>query len=90
MTSSGGTGSGEWQVAQLGDWFGNAGKTGPDGGSAVAVLKNSKHPKEAMEFLDWFNTQVPDLVPRASCRLLPLKTLRLLPSGPPSSVVRTS
>lgn len=62
MTSSGGTGSGEWQVAQLGDWFGNAGKTGPDGGSAVAVLKNSKHPKEAMEFLDWFNTQVPDLV----------------------------
>ena len=54
--------SGEWQVAQLGDWFGNAGKTGPDGGSAVAVLKNSKHPKEAMEFLDWFNTQVPDLV----------------------------
>lgn len=55
MTSSGGTGSGEWQVAQLGDWFGNAGKTGPDGGSAVAVLKNSKHPKEAMEFLDWFN-----------------------------------
>ncbi|MBT1175599.1 extracellular solute-binding protein [Bifidobacterium sp. LC6] len=62
MTSSGGTGSGEWQVAQLGDWFGNGGKTGPDGGSAVAVLKNSKHPKEAMEFLDWFNTQVPDLV----------------------------
>lgn len=62
MTSSGGTGSGEWQVAQLGDWFGNAGKAGPDGGSAVAVLKNSKHPKEAMEFLDWFNTQVPDLV----------------------------
>lgn len=62
MSSSGGTGSGDWQVAQLGDWFGNDGKTGPDGGSAVAVLKNSKHPKEAMEFLDWFNTQVSDLV----------------------------
>ena len=28
----------------------------------MAVLKNSKHPKEAMEFLYWFNTQVPDLV----------------------------
>ena len=28
----------------------------------MAVLKNSKHPKEAMEFLDWFNTQVSDLV----------------------------
>ena len=62
MSSSGGTGSGDWQVAQLGDWFGNDGKTGPDGGTAVAVLKNSKHPKEAMEFLDWFNTQVSDLV----------------------------
>ena len=62
IDSAGGTGAGEWKVTQLGDWFGNAGKTGPDGGSAVAVLKNSKHPKEAMEFLDWFNTQVPDLV----------------------------
>ncbi|NMM95139.1 ABC transporter substrate-binding protein [Bifidobacterium oedipodis] len=62
MDSSGGTGSGEWQVAQLGDWFGNKGKTGPDGGSGVAVLKGSEHPAEAMEFLDWFNTQVEDLV----------------------------
>ena len=40
----------------------------PDGGSAVAVLKNSKHPKEAMEFLDWFNTQVPDLVSQGLVR----------------------
>ena len=62
MTSSGGTGSGEWQVAQLGDWFGNGTKTGANGGSGVAVLKGSKHPAEAMEFLYWFNTQVDDLV----------------------------
>lgn len=62
IDSSGGTGAGQWQVTQLGDWFNNAGKTGADGGSGVAVMKGSKHKAEAMEFLDWFNTQVPDLV----------------------------
>lgn len=62
ISSSGGTGAGDWQVTQLGDWFGNEGKTGADGGSGVAVMKGCEHPAEAMEFLDWFNTQVPDLV----------------------------
>ena len=62
LDSSGGTGAGQWQVTQLGDWFGNSGKTGPDGGSGVAVLQTSKHPAEAMKFLDWFNTQVEGLV----------------------------
>ncbi|KAA8819673.1 ABC transporter substrate-binding protein [Bifidobacterium rousetti] len=62
MSSAGEASSGQWQVTQIGDWFGNGTKTGADGGSGVAVLKTSKHPKEAMEFLDWFNTQVPDLV----------------------------
>lgn len=61
QTSAGNTGVGDWRVAQLGDWFGNDSKTGPDGGSGVVVLKGSKHAKEAMEFLDWFNTQVADL-----------------------------
>lgn len=62
IDSAGGTGAGEWKVTQLGDWFGNGTKTGSDGGSGVAVLKGSKHPAEAMEFLDWFNTQIDDLV----------------------------
>lgn len=62
IDSAGGTGAGEWKVTQLGDWFGNGTKTGADGGSGVAVLKGSKHPAEAMEFLDWFNTQIDDLV----------------------------
>lgn len=62
IDSSGGTGAGDWRVTQLGDWFANDGKTGPDGGSGVAVLKGCEHPAEAMEFLDWFNTQVADLV----------------------------
>lgn len=61
QSSAGDTGKGEWRVTQIGDWFDNGGKTGSDGGSGVAVLKNSKHPAEAMEFLNWFNTQVEDL-----------------------------
>ena len=43
------------------DWFGNKGMTGPDGGSGVAVIKGCEHPAEAMEFNNWFNTQVDDL-----------------------------
>lgn len=62
IDSAGGTGAGEWKVTQLGDWFGNGTKTGADGGSGVAVLSGSEHPAEAMEFLNWFNTQVEDLV----------------------------
>lgn len=62
MDSIGDAGKGDWAVAQLGDWFANDGKTGPDGGSGVAVLKGCDHPKEAMEFLDWFNTQVDALI----------------------------
>ncbi|NEG70059.1 extracellular solute-binding protein [Bifidobacterium sp. BRDM6] len=62
MDSIGDSGKGNWAVAQLGDWFDNGGKTGPDGGSGVAVLKGCEHPKEAMEFLDWFNTQVDGLI----------------------------
>lgn len=61
MGSAGDAVAGQWKVALIGDWFGNAGKTGPDGGSGVAVLKGSKHAAEAMEFNDWFNTQVADL-----------------------------
>lgn len=61
MDSAGDTGVGDWRVAQLGDWFGNGDKTGPDGGSGVAVMKGCEHKAEAVEFLDWFNTQVADL-----------------------------
>lgn len=59
--SLGGVGKGEWRVAQVGDWFGNGKKTGPDGGSGLAILKTSKHPAEAIEFANWFNTQLDDL-----------------------------
>lgn len=51
---------GQWRVAQMIDINGT-GKTGPDGGSGVAVMKGCENPAEAMEFNAWFNTQVDDL-----------------------------
>ncbi|WP_026459959.1 extracellular solute-binding protein [Schaalia suimastitidis] len=51
---------GTWQVALLPD-FGEGVKTGPDGGSGVAVMKGCAHVAEAMEFNNWFNTQTADL-----------------------------
>lgn len=49
-----------WQVAKL-PKFGDKDMTGPDGGSAVCVIKGCEHKAEAVKFLDWFNTQVADL-----------------------------
>lgn len=51
---------GQWRVAQLPD-FGAGALTGPDGGSGVGVVKGCEHPAEAMQFNDWFNTQIDDL-----------------------------
>ncbi|WP_216378773.1 ABC transporter substrate-binding protein [Arcanobacterium phocae] len=51
---------GTWRVALLPD-FGEGVKTGPDGGSGVAVMKGCKYIDEAMEFNNWFNTQTADL-----------------------------
>ncbi|WP_334149385.1 ABC transporter substrate-binding protein [Microbacterium sp.] len=51
---------GQWRVAQLPD-FGAGALSGPDGGSGISVMKGCEHPAEAMEFNDWFNTQVDDL-----------------------------
>ncbi|MDD7384140.1 MAG: extracellular solute-binding protein [Actinomycetaceae bacterium] len=51
---------GQWAVAQLPD-LGDGAKTGPDGGSAVSVVKGCKYVDQAMQFNDWFNSQVDDL-----------------------------
>ena len=61
MDSMADKGKGDWRVAQIGDWFDNGEKTGPDGGSGVVALNGIKHKAEAMKFLDWFNTQIDDL-----------------------------
>ncbi len=52
--------AGQWRVAQL-PQFGDEPMTGPDGGSGVAVMQGCEYPAEAMEFNNWFNTQVNDL-----------------------------
>lgn len=60
--SMGGTDNeGNWAVALLPD-FGAGALTGPDGGSGVAVMKGCAYPEQAMEFNNWFNTQIDDLV----------------------------
>lgn len=53
--------AGSWQVAQLPD-FGAGQLSGPDGGSGVVVLSGCEYPEEAMEFNNWFNTQIDPLV----------------------------
>ncbi len=60
-TMAGTDNDGKWAVAQLPD-FGAGALTGPDGGSGVAVMKGCEHPEQAMEFNNWFNTQIDDLV----------------------------
>ena len=60
-TMAGTDNDGEWAVTQLFD-FGAGDITGPDGGSAVVVLSGCEHPAEAMEFLNWFNSQTDALV----------------------------
>lgn len=60
-TMKGTKNAGQWAVAQLPD-YGKGQVTGPDGGSGVAVLKGCKYADQAMQFNDWFNTQVSDLV----------------------------
>lgn len=52
--------NGQWRIVQLPS-FGGSDMTGPDGGSGVAVVKGCKYPAQAMQFNDWFNTQVNDL-----------------------------
>lgn len=58
---AGSANDGQWAVTEL-PKFGSEQLTGPDGGSGVAVLKGCEYPAEAMEFNNWFNTQIDDLV----------------------------
>ena len=50
-----GTGAGRWKVAPMPRWSGGFGSTAL-GGSSSAVLANSKHPKEALDFAVWMTT----------------------------------
>jgi multiple sugar transport system substrate-binding protein len=48
-------GSGKWGVAPMPTWE-DGYASGGHGGSSAAVLANSKHPAEALEFLSWMCT----------------------------------
>ncbi|PPL20120.1 ABC transporter substrate-binding protein [Microterricola pindariensis] len=58
---AGSANEGQWAVVEL-PTFGATQMTGPDGGSGVAVMKGCAHPAEAMDFNNWFNTQIDPLV----------------------------
>jgi multiple sugar transport system substrate-binding protein len=47
------TGAGKWRVAQLPQWKAGDRATANFGGSTLTVTSQSKHPKEAAEFLKW-------------------------------------
>ncbi|GHS87336.1 sugar ABC transporter substrate-binding protein [Actinomycetota bacterium] len=49
------SGTGKWAMAPLPNWDGSD-QTGIWGGSAMSVMADSKHPKEAAEFITWLNT----------------------------------
>ena len=47
---------GKWKMAKLPQWSAGEDVTGNWGGSATAVSVQSKHPKEAAQFIEWMNT----------------------------------
>ena len=48
--------AGKWAAAPMPQWNAGDAKAGNQGGSSVAVLRTSKHPYEAAQFLIWLNT----------------------------------
>ena len=49
-------GEGKWEVAPMQTWGDTGFGSSAIGGSTAAVLANSKHPKEALEFITWMTT----------------------------------
>ncbi|SDQ26130.1 multiple sugar transport system substrate-binding protein [Curtobacterium sp. UNCCL20] len=49
-------GEGKWKVAPMQTWGDSGFGSSAIGGSTAAVLANSQHPKEALEFITWMTT----------------------------------
>lgn len=49
-------GEGKWKVAPMQTWGDGGFGSSAIGGSTAAVLANSQHPKEALEFITWMTT----------------------------------
>ena len=47
---------GKWTAAEVPQWTAGEATNGNWGGSSTAVTTQSKHPKEALEFITWLNT----------------------------------
>ena len=48
--------TGKWVAAEVPNWEAGEASNGNWGGSSTAVTTQSKHPKEAVEFITWLNT----------------------------------
>lgn len=49
-------GKGKWKVAPMQTWNDTGFASSQQGGSSAAVLANSQHPKEALEFITWMTS----------------------------------
>ncbi|GAA2542088.1 extracellular solute-binding protein [Winogradskya consettensis] len=74
---------GKWAAAPMPQWDTAAPKTGNWGGSATAVTTQSKHPKQAAQFIQWLNTDP------AAIKLL-ASTANVYPATIDSSAALTS
>jgi multiple sugar transport system substrate-binding protein len=52
------SGSGDWRVAPMPQWTAGANDYGQWGGSTTAVFKDTKHPRSALKFALWMNTDL--------------------------------
>lgn len=55
------SGAGKWKVAQLPHFDAGTTTVGQNGGSLAAVLKGCQYPAQAVEFMDWWSTNVDGL-----------------------------
>lgn len=54
-------GTGKWAVAQIPQFTDGEHSVGQNGGTIAAILKGCEHPAEAVEFANWFTTNVDGL-----------------------------
>ncbi|MHB8294843.1 MAG: extracellular solute-binding protein [Acidimicrobiales bacterium] len=56
MADSVAGGTGDWRIAPMPQWTAGVGIYGQYGGSTTAVFKDTKHPRSALQFALWMNT----------------------------------
>lgn len=55
------SGAGKWRIASMPQWTAGAHVYAQYGGSTTAVFKDTKHPKQALTFSIWMNTNLPSI-----------------------------